>query len=159
MFDKKKDADTNVPASGATRATSTTSYSNAGSGSVAATIGSSIHIQGDISGAESLVIYGKVEGKISLQNNDVTVGKSGQINADIHAKIIRIEGEVNGDIAGEEKVVITSTGRVRGNIVTPRMTLEDGAKFKGSIDMAPDEPGKPVSSNVREAHAVKKREY
>ncbi|MBV1904704.1 MAG: polymer-forming cytoskeletal protein, partial [Pseudomonadales bacterium] len=82
--------------------------------------------------------------------------KSGKVTADIMAKVVKIEGEVTGDIAGDEKVVISSTGRVRGNIVAPRMTLEDGAKFKGSIDMDPEESSgapskftaKPGSSNI-----------
>jgi len=150
MFDKKRDTDGGPPISGSTHATQTTNHSGGSTGSTAI-IGPSIRIQGDISGSENLVIYGKVEGKISLPLNDVTVGKSGQINADINAKKIQIEGEVNGDISGEEKVVITSTGKVRGNIVTPRMTLEDGAKFKGSIDMDPDESGKSASPSAHKA--------
>ena len=153
MFDKKKDSENIAPKSRTTQATFTPTTSQAGSGS-AATIGASIRIQGDIGGSERLIVHGKVEGKISLQNNDVIVGKSGQINADINAKTIQIEGEVNGDITGEEKVVITSTGRVRGNIVTPRMTLEDGAKFKGSIDMDPEESGKPVMSNAQKPPTI-----
>lgn len=100
-------------------------------------IGKTISIKGDITGEESLVIEGRIDGTISLKNNDLTVGQSGVVNANITASVVRIDGEVKGDIVGIEKVVISKTGKVRGNIVGPRVTLEDGAKFKGSIDMDP----------------------
>jgi cytoskeletal protein CcmA (bactofilin family) len=105
----------------------------------AAVIGPGIMIDGDISGSENLVIEGKVKGRIQLGANEVTVGKSGEVNADVSAKIIRVAGKVQGDLSGKEKVIISSTGNVRGNIVAPRMLLEDGAIFKGSIDMDPRE--------------------
>lgn len=158
MFDKKKDADASAAPSAQTPSntisSSARSTPTATGATIGATIGSTIRIQGDISGAENLLIHGKVEGKISLQKNDVTVGQSGQINADISAKTIQIDGEVNGDINGAEKVVITNTGRVRGNIVAPRMTLEDGAKFKGSIDMDPDDSAKTDSEKAQKPSAV-----
>ncbi len=100
-----------------------------------ATIGSSITIRGDLSGEEDLLIHGRVEGKIDLKQHKVTIGKDGHIKADIYAKAIVIEGEVNGNLFGDEQLIIRKSGRVRGNIVSPRVTLEDGSKFKGSIDM------------------------
>jgi len=110
----------------------------AGSGR-AAIIGPGIHINGDISGDENLLIEGKVDGKIRLGLHQVEVGQGGRVNANITAKVIRIAGEVRGDITGTEKVIILRSGNVHGNIVAPRMTLEDGAIFKGSIDMDPGE--------------------
>lgn len=115
-------------------------------------IGKTISIKGDITGEENLVIEGKVDGTVHLKNNDLTVGQSGQVNANLTANVVRIDGEVKGDIVGVEKVVITKTGRVQGNIVGPRVTLEDGAKFKGSIDMDPTgaekaaAPAKPLAA-------------
>jgi cytoskeletal protein CcmA (bactofilin family) len=108
----------------------------------AAVIGPGIYINGDISGNENLIVEGKVDGKISLDANQVDIGQNGKVNADITAKVIRIAGEVHGDLTGTEKVVISRSGNVHGNIVAPRMTLEDGAIFKGSIDMDPGEPAK-----------------
>ncbi len=104
-------------------------------------IGPSIHIKGTVSGGEDLLIQGKVEGTIDLGDHEVSVGQSGKVTADIKAKIVKIEGEVAGDVSGSEKVVIAKSGRVRGNIVAPRVTLEDGAIFKGSIDMDPGDTG------------------
>jgi len=119
----------------------------------AAVIGPGIHINGDISGSENLIIEGKVEGKIRLEAHQVEIGQGGQVKADITAKVIKIAGEVRGDLTGMEKVIISRSGNVHGNIVAPRMTLEDGAIFKGSIDMDPGESpkvqgNKPITKTV-----------
>lgn len=71
--------------------------------------------------------------------HQVTVGETGKVKADIKAKTVIVNGNVIGDITGGEKVIISKSGNINGNIVTPRMTLEDGAVFKGSIDMDPGE--------------------
>lgn len=108
-------------------------------------IGPSIVIKGTVSGDEDLLIHGSVEGSVELGAHEVSVGQSGKVKADITAKVVRIDGEVAGDITGFEKVVISKSGNVRGNIVAPRVTLEDGAIFKGSIDMDPGEDAARVS--------------
>lgn len=100
-------------------------------------IGPSIKIKGEVTGDEDLVIKGSVEGTVDLANYEVTIGESGKVKADIKGKTVTVNGEVTGDITGGEKVIIAKTGHVRGNIIAPRMTLEDGAVFKGSIDMDP----------------------
>ena len=108
-------------------------------------IGASINIKGEVTGDENLVIEGKVEGSVNLGAHEVSIGQSGRVDADVVAKTIKIEGEVKGDIRGNEKVVVSKTGNVRGNIVAPRVTLEDGAKFKGNIDMDPGDASASVS--------------
>ncbi len=107
----------------------------------AATIGPSIQISGDVTGNEDVRIEGRVEGTINLSDNVLTVGKEGQINATVTARAIFVEGKVEGDLKSVEQIVVQSSGNVRGNIVAPRVTLEDGCKFKGSIDMDDSEPG------------------
>ena len=142
MFEKRT---TNKPDSTSPQPqqeTSVTPVSTSASSGRAAVIGPGIHINGDISGDENLLVEGKVDGKIRLGSNHVEIGQSGQVNADITAKVIKIAGQVRGDLNGTEKVVISRSGNVHGNIVAPRMTLEDGAIFKGSIDMDPSEPAK-----------------
>lgn len=135
MFDKRGE-DRNRPAASNDRndgpATSVTSPPR-----TCAMIGATIHIKGDISGGENLMVDGRIDGSIDLSSHELSVGQSGHVHADITAKTVRIDGEVKGDISGNEKVTISKTGNVRGNIVAPRVTLEDGAKFKGSIDMDP----------------------
>lgn len=118
-----------------------------------ATIGKTIRIKGNVTGEESLLIDGSVEGTVQLKDHDLTIGKSGHVHANLAANVVKIDGEVHGDIASIEKVVITKTGRVEGNIISPEVSLEAGAKFKGSIDM--DVPSDAVTSSARPAHGPK----
>jgi cytoskeletal protein CcmA (bactofilin family) len=141
MFDKRNVKQEAQPMEATPEKISTPSSTPASSGR-SALIGPGIQVKGDISGNENLVIEGKVDGKILLDDNHVEVGQTGRVNADITARVIKIAGEVRGDITGTEKVIISRSGNVHGNIVAPRMTLEDGAIFKGSIDMDPSESTK-----------------
>ena len=117
----------------------------------AALIGPAIKISGEISGEEGLTIEGAVDGTINLPNHAVSVGRSGVVKANISAAVVSIQGRVKGDIVGSKKVTLTANARVQGNISAPRVNLEDGAKFKGTIDMHPAEdpaaqpaPSKPL---------------
>jgi len=102
-----------------------------------AVLGPSIKIKGSLSGDEDLLIEGRVDGEVSFKKHTVTVGKSGRIKADLTCKNIYVEGQVNGNLYGEEVVVIKKSGRVNGNAVAPRVSLEDGCHFHGAIDMQP----------------------
>ena len=113
-----------------------------------ATIGPSIFIKGDLSGEEDLVIEGRVEGKVDLKQNNVTIGKNGRVRADVFGKVVIIEGEVDGNVFAREQAILRQAGAIRGNITAPRVMLEDGSRFKGSIDMeAPKETGGGSSSS------------
>ena len=107
-----------------------------------AIIGPTICIRGEISGAEHLMIHGRVEGKIDLQKNDVTVASKGCVVADVYAKVINIEGEVQGNLFGKERIVLSGSGVVCGDMTAPRVNLQEGAKFKGTIDMDTESGGK-----------------
>lgn len=102
-----------------------------------ATIGPSIFIKGDLSGEEDLVIEGRVEGKVDLKQNNVTIGKNGRVRADVFGKVVIIEGEVDGNVFAREQAILRQSGAIKGNITAPRVILEDGSRFKGSIDMEP----------------------
>ena len=156
MFEKHKNSKQNEVETVNTNSQNTASHSASvvSSPRVSSMIGSSIVIKGDITGDENLIVEGRVEGQINLKSKELTVGSSGKVSADIAANVIKVDGEVKGDISGNEKVVISKTGKVRGNIIAPRVTLEDGAKFKGSIDMDPDE--KAVESSVTSISATSK---
>ena len=108
-----------------------------------ASIGPKISFKGELSGEEDLLVQGHVEGTISLKNNHLTIGKHGTVKANIIAKTITVEGKVEGDIVGEDKVEIKATSQVTGNLKAERVTLEDGAKFRGSIDMGSSNNSKP----------------
>jgi cytoskeletal protein CcmA (bactofilin family) len=98
-------------------------------------IGPCVKIQGEISGKEDLTVHGQVEGIIDLKKSQVSISKTGNIKADIYAKTITIEGEVKGNLVGEEKIVLQPSGVVHGNMTSPRINVEDGAQFKGNVDM------------------------
>lgn len=100
-----------------------------------ATIGPSITIRGEVTGEEDLIVQGHIEGTINLKEHNVTIGKEGQVVADVHGRVIEVDGSVEGDLHGQEQIVMRSTGRVKGNVRAPRVTLEDGCRFKGAIDM------------------------
>ncbi len=113
-----------------------------------AMIGPGIHIRGDIVGDENLTIDGILEGSVIVESHELCIGPAGRITANVTAKLVRVEGEVNGDITGLEKVIVARTGNVRGNINAPRVCLEDGARFKGSIDMGPSETPVPSLTSL-----------
>jgi cytoskeletal protein CcmA (bactofilin family) len=108
-----------------------------------ASIGPSIHFKGELTGEEGLIIDGKVEGTIDLKGNQLIIGTNGDIKADVYAQTIIVNGSLTGELHGKEKVHISKTGKVNGNIIAPRVSLEDGAKFKGSIDMSETKHEKP----------------
>jgi len=119
------------------------SPSSAAASGERATIGSSITIRGDVSGDEDLLIQGRVDGSVDLKLRSVTVGQEGRVNANITGRVVIVEGEVEGDLRAEELVVLRSTARVQGDIKASRVVLEDGASFRGGVDMGgPSEQGK-----------------
>ena len=100
-----------------------------------ATIGSSIVIHGDVTGEEDLVVDGAIEGTVNFKDNNLVVSENGRVTANINARIIRVDGQVNGELYGSEQVIISPSGKVKGDIRAPRVVLEDGCSFKGSVDM------------------------
>lgn len=101
------------------------------------TIGKSIVINGELSGDEELVIEGRVEGDIKLNQHALTVGGHGKVRANIVAKSVVVAGEMWGDIKAAENVDIRSTGSVECDIRAPRVAVALGARFRGAIDMRP----------------------
>lgn len=101
-----------------------------------ANIGKSISIKGDLSGNEDLVIEGKVEGKVDLPNNQLTIGANGQVKAEINAKGVIVIGRVSGNVHGTERIEIQATGVVEGDVAAPRLLVAEGAVVNGSITMS-----------------------
>lgn len=106
-----------------------------GKGGRIVNIGPSIMIKGELQGNEDLTIDGHVEGKIELRDHNLTIGPNGKIKADLHANTVVIAGDVQGSVHAKERVEIAPTGRLTGDIASPRITIADGAHFKGSVDM------------------------
>lgn len=118
-----------------------------------ALIGSSIKIEGNLSGGEDLFVEGRVKGKIDLNQHSITIGTKGRIKADIHGRSIVVMGEVDGSIYGLEQVILRKSSKVRGNLFSPRVSLEDGSDFKGSIDMT-SKPAEEVKPTQKDKPAV-----
>lgn len=100
-----------------------------------ANIGKGLYIKGEISGSESLMIDGKVEGAINLPGNRVTVGKNGQVAANVTAREIVVLGKVRGNVTASDRVDIRADGALTGDVAAARISIEDGAFFKGGIDI------------------------
>ena len=100
-----------------------------------ATIGKSLVIKGEVTGSESLYIDGRVEGSINLSGNRVTVGRNGVVAANINAREIVVLGKVRGNLTASDRVDIRSDGSLTGDVIAARISIEDGAFFKGGIDI------------------------
>ena len=100
-----------------------------------ATIGKSLVIKGEVTGSESLYIDGRVEGSINLSGNRVTVGRNGVVTADVNAREVVIMGKVQGNIICSDRLDIRSEGSVTGDVVVQRISVEDGAILKGSVQV------------------------
>jgi cytoskeletal protein CcmA (bactofilin family) len=99
------------------------------------TIGPGLKIRGDISGDCHLIVEGEAHGKIHLTNGRVTVGADGRVNADITAPEIAIEGSVQGNLQARDNVRLGPASHVQGSVLTPRIRIEDGARFRGKVEM------------------------
>jgi cytoskeletal protein CcmA (bactofilin family) len=108
-----------------------------------ATIGRSIVIKGEVSGGESLYIDGKIEGSINLPDHRVTVGRNGQVKADISAKEVVVMGKIDGNLVVGDRVDVRNEGSVNGDVVAQRLTVEDGAFINGRVDLGKGGKGEP----------------
>jgi len=152
MFDKHKTSKQPSRTEEAPKASTPPPVSNPqqqAASSRVAMIGEGITVKGDVTANSNLKVEGGIEGRSVTSSQDIDVAESGIVKAAVTARVVRIAGVVAGDISGKEKVVISKSGRVQGNIVAPRVQLDDGALFRGSIDMNPAEPAQAARSETR----------
>jgi cytoskeletal protein CcmA (bactofilin family) len=102
-----------------------------------ARLGSGLHIKGQLTGTEDLQIDGKVDGPISLNGHELTVGSTAQLNSEIHAGEVIVYGKVVGNLRARGRVDIKKDGSIVGDISSARISIEDGAHFKGRIEIDP----------------------
>jgi cytoskeletal protein CcmA (bactofilin family) len=107
-------------------------------------IGKSLVVKGELTGSEDLYIDGQVEGSIDLQGNNLTVGPNGQIRANVNAKGVIVQGKLEGNIHATERVDFRKSAIAVGDVITQRVAIEDGAYFKGKVDI-----GKPELSSAK----------
>ncbi|HEU5453296.1 MAG TPA: polymer-forming cytoskeletal protein [Terriglobales bacterium] len=115
-------------------------------------IGKSVLIKGELSGSEDLYFDGEIEGSIDLGSHSLTIGPNGRIRANVRAKDVVVNGKVDGDVSGSERVELRRSALMVGNIVTRRVVIEEGAFFKGQLDIQ-REAAKEIPKEVPRAAA------
>ena len=98
-------------------------------------IGKNIKFRGELIGTEDLHIEGTVEGTVIMEGQNLSIGEEGILNANIHAQNLVINGKLTGDVLADELIEIRKSAVVKGNLIAPRIQLDDGGKFRGSMDM------------------------
>jgi cytoskeletal protein CcmA (bactofilin family) len=124
-------------------------------------IGRSVIVKGELSGSEDLYVDGQVEGTIELKGNSLTIGPNGQLRADVNAKNVVVHGKLEGNVRATERVELKKSAVAVGDIFSQRIAIEDGAYFKGKVDIQKDTPkatsetsAKPASGSVSEANSA-----
>src|SRR5690242_18453433 len=120
------------------------------SSNASACISQGIRIKGEVTGSEDLFVDGQVDGKLSLTNGSLTIGPNGHVKADVTAREVIVRGIVEGKVSGRDKVQLSSTGQVTGEVQTDRLAIEDGALLRGRVE-AGKQPGKGVESHAAAA--------
>jgi cytoskeletal protein CcmA (bactofilin family) len=120
---------------------------------VEARVGQSVVIKGQIFGQEDLWLDGEIEGSIELPENKLVIGKSGKVHADIKAREVDVLGSVRGDIQAREKITIRKDANLVGNLKSATISIEDGAFFKGSIDIVRQQAQPPAKPSPAPASA------
>lgn len=154
MFERVKRGDDTIESPDSTRTEPDKSFGSlrskvTGRSGEVAVIGSSIQINGDLRGDEDLRIEGNVSGTVELRNNSLTIGKEGKVKAGVYAKSIAVDGETQGDLYATDRVSVHVNARVQGNIIAPKVSIEEGAHFKGSIEMDPAAIEKALGKTTR----------
>jgi cytoskeletal protein CcmA (bactofilin family) len=122
-------------------------------------LGASLQVKGEITGTEDLLIDGPVEGRIHLDGQRLTVGAAAKVTADINARDVMVYGSVKGNVRATGRIEIKKDGSIIGNLTTAQIMIEDGADFKGSIEIdrsATEQAGKNVASRAAAAGAGSK---
>ncbi len=104
-----------------------------------ARIGQSVVIKGSLSGSEDLFVDGVIEGSIELNGNSLTIGPNGQVRAEVQAKNIIVHGKIDGNMKATERADLRKSAMATGDISTQRIAIEDGAMFKGKLEIQRDE--------------------
>ncbi len=123
------------------------SNANASKSKNNAVISKECFIKGDISGEDDISIFGKVEGAITLKSNTVTIESSAKIDANIFAKAVNVNGIVIGNIEAIEKIVVSGSGNITGDMLAKKVILQDGSYFKGNVSMVENQSNQPSQTS------------
>jgi cytoskeletal protein CcmA (bactofilin family) len=116
-------------------------------------VGKSVTIKGELTGSEDLYVDGTVEGTIELRGNNLVIGPSGQVRARVSAKVVTVQGKLEGNIQATEKTELRGSAVAIGDVVTQRIAIEEGAYFKGKVDIQKEEEKSPAGAKSTSAAA------
>ncbi len=119
-----------------------------------ATIGKSVVVKGELSGSEDLIVDGEVEGSITLRGQSLTIGPNGRVRANIEARNVIVHGRLDGNIHASDRVELRKSASLTGDIFTARISIEDGAFFKGGIDIQKAEPAPKIEAKPQAVAAA-----
>jgi cytoskeletal protein CcmA (bactofilin family) len=108
-----------------------------------ANVGKSISIKGELSGSEDIYVDGQVDGSIQMSGNSLTIGPNGRVRANVSAKNVTVGGSLDGNIQASERTELRKTAVVNGDVQTKRIAIEEGAYFKGKLEIQPESKGQP----------------
>jgi len=120
-------------------------------------IGKSVIIKGELSGSEDLFVDGVVDGKVELEGNNLVIGPNGRVHANVNAKGVVVQGKLEGNIHATERAQLRSSAVVQGDIFTQHIAIEDGAYFKGKVDIQKETrsaAASPAKPEVKSASAA-----
>lgn len=126
-------------------------------GSVGARLGAALHLKGEITGSEDLVIEGTFEGLVQLCEGKLTIETTAKVTADIVAAEVVVSGDVKGNVSAKSRIEIKKDVSMTGDLRTPQILIEDGAHFKGSIEIDRSK-GKPIKACSRRRHSLSGRQ-
>jgi len=118
-------------------------------------IGKSVLVKGELSGSEDLYLDGEVEGSIDLHEHSLTIGPHGRVRANVKARDVVVHGKVDGNVHGTDRVELKRSAVLTGDVNTQRIVIEDGAFFKGAIDIKKDAPKAAPKTEVAKPEAPK----
>jgi len=118
------------------------------SGSGATFIGANITIEGTLAGSEPVVVDGSVRGNVNL-TGDLLIGTKARVEATVHARNVKIEGKLTGDVSADARVELVASASVEGNIKAPKIVVAEGARFRGSVDMGSARPKEGAEANTK----------
>lgn len=119
-----------------------------------ANIGKSVVIKGEVTGSEDLYLDGQIDGSIDLAGNRLTIGPNGRVKANVTARSVSISGKLDGNVRASDRVDLRNTAVVLGDIATQRISIEDGAYFKGGVDIQREAPKAQSATKVESKSAV-----
>lgn len=159
LFDRKRREPEAAPSSAPapSRPTARNTAQSSGPAQEKTHIAAGSRVVGEVSGASELVIDGQIEGHIELDSL-VVVGEKGSVQGEIFARAVQVSGKVNGNIRGRERVEVRSSGRLEGDVIAPRVVIDDGAFFKGKVEMGNvDAPKKASPKADKGKHSSEKQ--